>query len=224
MNIEFLKKCRLFQNLDCEDLEDLARSSDLKELKFNKGEFIFSVGDEADYLYILKSGIITVEKNDINGKRIIVNIFKKPGTIFGEVYLYLKDKSYDYSSVSITNSEIISIPRDFILNLGRQNKKYYMIIVDNMLEILSSKAFHLNQKLLILSSYTLRQKIANYLLQFCDHDKVSMNFNRKELAEYIGTTRPSLSRELINMSNEGLIKVNKGEIIILNREYLEDIV
>ena len=44
---------------------------------------------------------------------------------------------------------------------------------------------------------------------------------REELADYLGTTRPSLSRELMNMQDEGLIEIDRSKIKILNREDLE---
>ena len=45
--------------------------------------------------------------------------------------------------------------------------------------------------------------------------------NREELADYLGTTRPSLSRELMKMQEEGLIRVEKKFIYIPDREKLE---
>ena len=51
---------------------------------------------------------------------------------------------------------------------------------------------------------------------------VKLNMNREQLAAYLGTTRPSLSRELSKMKEDGLIDIKKDAIIILDREELED--
>ena len=45
--------------------------------------------------------------------------------------------------------------------------------------------------------------------------------NREELSDYLGTTRPSLSRELMAMQDEGLIEVERSSFKIKDREGLE---
>ena len=44
---------------------------------------------------------------------------------------------------------------------------------------------------------------------------------REDLADYLSTTRPSLSRELSKMADEGLIKVGGDCIEILDRNGIE---
>jgi CRP-like cAMP-binding protein len=45
--------------------------------------------------------------------------------------------------------------------------------------------------------------------------------NREELADYLGTTRPSLSRELMKMQQEHLIETDRNMIRITDRDVLE---
>ena len=44
---------------------------------------------------------------------------------------------------------------------------------------------------------------------------------REALADFLGTTRPSLSRELMKLQQEGLIEVEKNRIKIIDRSELE---
>ena len=46
---------------------------------------------------------------------------------------------------------------------------------------------------------------------------------KEKLAESLGITRPSLSRELINMKHLGLIDYSRNHIKILNLEEIENI-
>lgn len=46
---------------------------------------------------------------------------------------------------------------------------------------------------------------------------------KEKIAESLGITRPSLSRELINMKDEGLIDYSRNYIKILDLEEIEDI-
>ena len=51
---------------------------------------------------------------------------------------------------------------------------------------------------------------------------VQLKMNREELADYLGVARPSLSRALMKMQNEGMIEVDRTHIKILDIEKLEN--
>ena len=73
-----------------------------------------------------------------------------------------------------------------------------------------------------MSSTSLRQKIAKVLLQNVKEDGVVvLTMNREELADYLSVARPSLSRELMEMQSEGLIKLNRKVIHIVNQDELQ---
>ena len=57
--------------------------------------------------------------------------------------------------------------------------------------------------------------------QAVEGDIVKLTMNREELADYLGTTRPSLSRELMKMQQEHLIETGKNVIKIVDRNALE---
>jgi CRP-like cAMP-binding protein len=48
--------------------------------------------------------------------------------------------------------------------------------------------------------------------------------SKQQFAEYIGVQRPSLSRELINMRDEGLIEFDRKTITILDIPALESFI
>lgn len=80
----------------------------------------------------------------------------------------------------------------------------------------------MTRKLHLLSGTTLRERIALWLMeQVVEGDIVKLTMNREELADYLGTTRPSLSRELMKMQQEHLIETEKNIIKIVNRDALE---
>lgn len=213
----------LFEDLTDVEISAIADSPLVSLGRWKKGEVLFSQGDTPQALFVLGKGTVTVEKIDVNGKRTIVNVFSSSGTIFGEVYLYLENHPYDYSCVAQSQVEVLAISKSFFTSLYSNTSSQSRKILHNMLRILSEKAFFLNQKLLILSSRSLRQKIAYYLLlQKEEGDAVQLGLNRESLADYLGTTRPSLSREMMRMEEEGYIQVEKDVITLLNPLGLEE--
>lgn len=210
----------LFKNLTKEEIDSFIKENKGLRRSLKRGEEVFSQGEIPNYLFILEEGSVVVENISENGNRSIVNRFSKPGTVFGEVYLYLPERPYDYSCVCDVDSTILAIPKTaFVMSDDNfKNSK----VVNNMLLILSQKAFYLNQKLLIQSGKTLREKLSRFFLSNSKESSLELEFNREELADFLGVTRPSISREIMNMKRDGLIDV-VGNKVILNKEKLENL-
>ena len=213
---------QLFKDIPAEEIQSYLTAIKAKSAVYQKDSFIFFEGDRPKALFILKSGVAQIEKNDIDGKRIIMNRFEIPGTVFGEVYAFLQSTPYDYSCRIIADAEILSIPAT-IFSVSSPLPNVQTKIVRNLLSILAHKAYFLNQKLLIFSSFTLRKKIAVYLLQQAHgQPKITLNLNREAMAEYLAVPRPSLSRELMNMQKDKLLCISKNTVTV-NIDKLEDL-
>ena len=91
-----------------------------------------------------------------------------------------------------------------------------------MLGIYARKTNLLNHKVQILSSGSLRQKIARYLEESRRGNQVKLTMNREELADYLNVARPSLSRELIKMQQDGMIKLDRNLVTITDTEALSE--
>ena len=91
---------------------------------------------------------------------------------------------------------------------------------------LTNKIITLNKSITGLSLTSIRQKISNYLLSEYDIQGnlfINLNMTKQKLSEKLGIPRPSLSRELINMKDEGLIDYSKDVIKILDINSLRNI-
>ena len=91
----------------------------------------------------------------------------------------------------------------------------------NFIEILARKSLKLSKKNQINSQANLKQKIAAFLLDNEKDDLVKLTISREEWADYLATTRPSLSRSLSEMAKEGLIRIEDKLIRIEDRKSLE---
>ncbi len=212
--------CALFKNLTNEEIDSVMECSEAKIRKYEKNEIIFNVDDRADKVYILIEGSVAICRDSALGERTIINLFEEQGEMFGEVYIFLDKDSYDYYALCAKKSEILEIPKIFFYVTCSKCCGHHSKLIFNMLNILASKAYYLTQKNNLLSSSSLRQKIARYLI-INESKKVSVNMSREEMAHFLNVARPSLSRELINMQTEGLISLNGKTVSILNKNKLE---
>ena len=95
----------------------------------------------------------------------------------------------------------------------------------NMLGILSNRALMLNRKIEHISGKSIRGKISSYLLDALresSDNTVVIPMKRHELADYLNIPRPSLSRELGLMRDEGIINFTGSTITVHKAGKLEE--
>jgi len=219
---KMLKKSFLFADMTESEIEKVLTCSGAAIKKIDKNEIIFDQEDVPKYLFVLLEGSVAVCKDSISGKRGIVTVIERPGDIFGEIYLFLPKHEYDFYTLVTYQAQVMMIPREFFSSTCSNKCNYHSKLIENMLGILAQKAYYLGQKLQILSSGSLRQKISKYLLDNCDSNGViKMKMNREVFADYLIVARPSLSRELLKMQDEGLIDVDGKNIKIVEIDTLE---
>ncbi|MDO5017711.1 MAG: Crp/Fnr family transcriptional regulator [Lagierella massiliensis] len=214
------KMSQLFNDMSKTEIDNFIVKNKGFRKKFLKGEEIFSQGTKPQYLFILEEGSVVIENISKSGRRSIVNRFSEEGTVFGEVYLYLPKRDYDYSCIADIDTIILKIPKKAFTMKDEsfQNSR----VINNMMLILSQKALYLNQKLLIQSGKTLREKLSRFFVNSARESSLDLEFNREELADFFGVSRPSISREIMSMKRDGLIEL-KGNKILINREKLEKV-
>ena len=220
-----LSENALFYQMTEQDIHHILGCMEIKEKRVKKNEYIFKEDDKPNYMYLLKEGKVAICKDTLMGNRMIVNTFEEPGATFGEVYLFLNNKNYDSYVIAMEDTIVYEIPKRFFFHTCQKGCAYHETLIRNMLSILAEKAFLLNMKLQIMSAGSLRMKLCKYLVQNCDDSgKVILKYTREELADYLSVARPSLSREMMKMQDEGLIEVKGKKVFITDKERIEDMI
>lgn len=223
--IKALKKCILFKDLSEEEIKKILSTirytiyNQCKNCVNCKTCVLALEGDDCTSLGIVLEGTIEIQKQYPNGKIVSLSTLKT-GDIFGEAIVFSKHHKYPATIISNKNSIVMYILKENIISMCSGNT----LILNNFMELLSSKILNLNKKITELSLETLRQKLCFYLLQEYKKQKnlkLTIPMSKKSLSEYFGVQRPSLSRELINMKNDKLINSDKNIIEILDLDRLQ---
>jgi len=212
-----IRKIPIFKKISDEDIKKIEKFLPIEKRLYNKDSYIFMQNDMAEDIFYLVKGDVIVSKIDFSGKRYIVENFKED-VIFGEIYAYLNE-TYDFSAIANADSEIYVIKnfkKIFSLDLSKE-------FLTSFINLLAKKCMGLSRKNQISTQFTLRQKIANYLIYNEENNLITLKMTREELADFLSTTRPSLSRELSKMKEEGIIDVEGKEIKILDKETIIDL-
>ena len=208
------------------EIQDIPMFSDLnqkfhKELKdniyvkkFTKDSIVFYEGDESDYLYILLEGTVQLYKTSPKGSHIQIKRMKAPNVI-GEYACFEKEPFP-------ATCEFLS---DGVMGLLHFEKVYqYLDNKEFSLGLIKS----LTSKVMMLSSLVHKETILSSEAKVADLmlEKIS-TFNRlrnNEIASILNLTPETFSRVITKFKKESIVKVEKGELKILNEEALYMIV
>lgn len=214
----------LFQGLTFEELTLCLNCANAKVKEYKKNEIIFSQLDPPKSLFVLVEGLVSVCQDSMDGRSYMITQIEE-NDIFGEVFLFLKNVGYSQYVVANVNSKVLEIPKEFFTHTCETNCNSHATIIGNMLNVLAKKAYYLNNKVQLLTSGSLRQRLAKYFTgNMTDKGYIKLGMKRDNFAAYLNVTRPSLSRELMKMQEEGIIKVEKDLIRVMDFDKLADYV
>lgn len=217
--IDILLEMRLFKRFENSELLEILTSSDSKIKSYPKDEILFMEEENCSSLSIVLEGNIEIQKIDQNGKILTVASLKK-GDAFGENLLFGDKNLYPMTVISKSKSVVLHMPKETVAMLCQKNIDFLY----EFLRTLSNKAVALSSKLKEVTLKTIRQKICEFLyIQYSSSENkyIKLNMSKKEWADKLGVQRPSLSRELIKLKEEGIIDYDKDSIIINDINILE---
>ena len=191
------------------------------EKHMNKGQTIFSEGDQGKGFYVVVDGRVKIYKVSTEGKEQILHIFGS-GQPFGEVPVFSGQK-FPANAQAIAETLLLFFPRNAFVELIADNPSLAL----NMLAVMSTK---LRQFAIQIENLSLKEcpaRLASYLNYLADEqgndDVVTLNISKGQLASILGTIPETLSRIFAKLSVQGLIRVEGPKITLLDREGLEDL-
>lgn len=197
-----------------------------KVAKYEPGDLITIGGSAFEGVGLVLEGRVLVTKELITGHRhIMAKLGKKQ--VFGEMIAFSGRRVWPATVEAITDCTILFLPPDMILGTCTHACTGHNQLIRNMLQIVSSKALRLNRKVEYLTLKGMREKLATYLLETyntSEKDIFEIPLSREELAAFLNVSRPSMSRELSRMKDEGLIDYHKASFKILDIDLLTEFV
>ena len=220
--IAALQRSKLFAALTSEEIESILQNSYLTIKNFNKDDYIAYQGDECFSVGIVMEGSAVIKKLFASGNAVTIATIK-PLSIFGEALIFSSNNKYPSTIIAAEKMKVIFIAKDSIIKMCSANNR----LLRNYLAMLSDKMLMLVNKIEYLSYQTIKQKLAalfleQYSLQ-SNKQIISLPYNRKEMAEELGITRPSLSREMAKLKKDKIIDYRKNIVEIMDLNKLESI-
>lgn len=212
----------LFHSLSKEQILFFLQQPEIRLRHYQTGQRIFEENETPSFIYQLISGSIRIAKDTMDGRRQLIHTVDQPGDLFAEVYAFLQVNSYAMYAEAIEDCDVLSFPVSLLTESPNSLKPVTDIIKQQLLTIFAGKAFRLQKQIRILGGGGLQGKIARYLLLNADADG-TVRIKRDAMAGYLHTARPSLSRALGQLKEDGYITLNGRLIQIISRQALSEL-
>jgi len=216
--IENLLEIPLFANIDIKELEYVLNCLQPSRQRYQANDLITLEGHPFTGIGVVLEGEVKVTKTNEAGERIMMSILGV-GSIFGEMVAFSSINQWPATVMANTETNVLFIKPEVIVSQCSHMCQGHRQLTINLLHLISDKALALNRKVSYLSIKSMRGKLAKFLME--EHQRqqkqtFDIRFNRNELAEFLNVSRPSMSRELSRMKEEGLLDYYQNTFRLLD--------
>jgi CRP-like cAMP-binding protein len=215
-----LESMPLFRDLDPQDVDSLVAG--VRTRRYRRGEVIFHQGDPGDALHIVLSGRVKISSPSDTGVEAILTTLR-PGEWFGALAL-LDGAPRSASATAVGATETLILPRDRFRQLVEVPS-----IRDRVFAALAQELRRLTSHVEELHFLDIAGRLAARLARMAEEQgspgrdgeiRLDGPITQGELAAMVGSTRQSVNKLLGYLVADGLIRVDRDSIAILDLEGL----
>ncbi len=214
IDVDFLSSIDLFAEVEQNLLEPIVEKSKVNELQ--RGDILFSEGDEASDLFIVLDGRVAIANRSFDGRESVVALMES-GDLFGEMPLFRPDGRSADARV-LENSSVVVIPYEPVKSLYIQHPELLWKIVDLLAERLKVMDVALADSMFL----DVTGRTAKRLLELAGDDETfELPVTQEELAGMIGASRERVNKSLASFIKLGWLTQKGEKYVILDRKQLE---
>ncbi|HZG77262.1 MAG TPA: Crp/Fnr family transcriptional regulator [Paenibacillus sp.] len=221
--VGLLRNVPLFQDLTEDDLRTIAPL--FQENKWNRGKLLFMEGDPGDELFLVKTGVVKIYRFD-DEKEIILALFG-PGDFFGEMAVIQPALNRSATAETLESCLIYTMKRAAFYEFMEKHPR----ICIKLLEVTVQRLRNANDQIYNLTFLDVRSRIIRTILRLAEERGVKLGdgllvdirMTHQQLANFAGTARESATKVLQELSEEGIIVVEKKRIFLPDHGKLKEL-
>lgn len=219
----FLGGVELFSGLSASMLDRLAEFSATRSLSAH--EVLCRKGDEAGQLYGVLSGRLKVVGSGADGREVVFAIIG-PGEVTGEIAL-IDARPRSATIIAMETAELCVLGRREFLSFLREDSEAAI----QLCQILATYVRRLSDTVEDAYYHKLPVRLAKKILmlsrqygeQTPEGLRIGVKLSQSELGEFVGKTREAVNKQLRSWTDDGLLSMVGGRILLRDVDRLEDI-
>ncbi|TCK19565.1 Crp/Fnr family transcriptional regulator [Thiogranum longum] len=206
--------------IDKNDMEQLDAIIDRKR-PLARGDHLFKVGDRFRALYAVRSGSLKTFATSEDGQEQVMG-FQLPGELVG--LDAIAHNNHPLTARALETTSVCEIPFDQLEALSTQLPD----LQRQMLRVMSQEIHDDEQSMLALGQRSAEERLAAFLISLSNRyrrrgfssTQFNLTMSRGDIGNYLGLALETVSRLFTRFQNEGLLKVERRHIELLDRDRL----
>lgn len=216
-----LSEVDIFRDLSELEMQHIAENAPMRT--YTAGEMLYSPHAPVEALFILKQGRVRVFRVSEDGRALTTAIIT-PGTIFGEMVLLGQSMHDNYAEV-LDDAVVCVMSRADVHRLLLSDQR----IAIRIAEFLGGRLAGMEQRLTETVFKSVPQRIASSLHTLAADSPregvltrgQQIRLTHEQLAALVGTSRETTSKVLEEYAEQGLVRLGRGHITILDMPGIE---
>jgi CRP-like cAMP-binding protein len=196
-----LRSRALFNGLTEDDFKLFHKPIDQLELK--AGQVLYNMGDDGQFLYTVRSGLLKLVQTLPDGTEKIVRLLHSTDVLGLEI---LASDHYKHQVVALRPTGLCRYPVEAVDLLSQQNPVLHKDLMAQWTRALSEADAWLTH----LSTGPAKKRMANLILRLVDGEgsTACTLFNREDMGSILSITTETASRIISEFERSGLLKKN----------------
>lgn len=212
---ELLVAHPLFSGIDPGAIERLCRFMHLVQAR--KGKALFRKGDPGSFLMLVVEGAVKIVSTTADGHEGLLNVIKVGG-VFGEIAL-LDGEPRTADAIAAADCSLLVMDRRDVIPFLEKNPKIAVHLIGALCKTLRRVSDHLESVMFLDAP----ARLARALLRFNGEQGDTVALTQRELGQAIGSARETVNQQLQSWQSQGLVRLEKGRVVILDPQAIENI-
>lgn len=188
--------------------------------KYEKGSSIYNCKDACTGVLFLRKGQIRVYMVSEDGREVTLYRLYQGDTCTLSATCILKEITFDVFIEVVEDSEILSVNAATFLSLSKENLYVENFLYKQTVERFSDVMWAFQQ--IVFTS--MDKRLAQFLVDESNNTEQNVIFmTHEEIAKYLGSAREVISRMLKYFAEDGLVRLSRGKIEILDKKRLTNL-
>lgn len=214
-------RIQLFDGLGPDDMAEITAAA--RALRKERGEFVYTPGDRAETVYVLRKGRIKLSVLSESGKEFAIDIFQ-PGDIFGEFAL-VDDTTRSNMAQALDDALMwVFGKRDFLRLLEARTK-----LAMNYIRLVGGRRRRMEKKLSDITTKDVSARVCELLHEIsttsaAEHPaapELLVPLTHHDVASLIGASRQTTTTVLNDLERRGIIELGRGWIRVTHLKELQ---
>lgn len=202
------------------DLERLDSMIDRKR-PLARGDHLFHIGDTFQCLYAVRSGSLKTYSTSEDGQEQVMG-FHLPGELIG--LDAIAEGRHPLAARALETTSLCEIPFTGLERLSRQ----LPTLQHQLLRVMSQEIRNDEQNMVTLGQKSAEERLASFLISLSgrfrrrgySENQFNLSMSRSDIGNYLGLALETVSRLFTRFQNEGLLRVERKHIELLDRRRL----